>query len=129
LDTEYVDPKYKDYSNYYSLSDHDTRTLVAYCEALSPSFLEDKCFFRNDAYCAGKDTGNRFLDISSKEVTFAAAESVMVLGRKAFVTKVMVYSGSWKRKNYDNPLSEVKRSFAPSPVYTARRRSSGCIII
>jgi hypothetical protein len=72
--------------------------LVAYCEALSPSFLKDKCFFRNDAYCAGKDTGNRFLDISSKEVTFAAAESVMVLGRKAFVTKVMVYSGSWKRK-------------------------------
>ncbi len=115
-----------DYKNYY-LSDHETRTLVGLCETFSPSFLEDKCFFRSPELCQGKS--NRFLELSSNEVTFAAAQTVVVFGREAIVAEVMVYTDSWRERNYDDALYEVKRSLRPpSPRYT-RRRSSSCIII
>ena len=115
------------YTNYY-LSDYETRTLVGLCEAFSISLLEDKCFFRSPELCQGKN--NRFLELSSKEVTFAAVQSVVVLGREAFVAKVMVFTDEWETKFYDNALYEVKRSLRPpSPAYTRRRRSSSCIII
>ena len=117
-----------DYNRYYNLSEAETRNLVAYCEILSPSVLENKCFF-----CDNDFDSNRFLELSSKEVTFAAVQSIVVLGKEATVAKIMVYPQSWKRRNYDDALYEVKRSLRPpSPVvttYTSRRRSSSCIII
>ena len=88
---EYVNDKYKDYDNYF-LSDHETRTLIGLCEQFSPSFLEGKCFFRSPELCEGKP--NRFLELSSKEVTFAAVQTVVVLGREATVAKIMVYTDS-----------------------------------
>ena len=124
--TEDVDKKYMDYTNYH-LSDGETRKLVGLCELFSMSLLEDKCFFRAPELCG--DWNNRFLELSSKEVTFAAVRSVVVLGREAIVAKVMVFKDEWETKFYDNALYAVKRSLRPpSPTYT-RRRSSSCIII
>jgi hypothetical protein len=115
------------YNNYH-LSDHETRTLISFCETFSISFLEGKCFFRSPELCQGKN--NRFLELSSKEMTFAAARSVVVLGREDFVAKIMVYTDAWRRKYYDDALYAVKRSLRPpSPTYTTRRRSSSCSII
>ena len=89
------------YTNYH-LSDGETRELVGLCELFPMSLLENKCFFRAPELCG--DWNNRFLELSSKEVTFAAVRSVVVLGREVFVGKVMVFTDAWETKFYDNAL-------------------------
>ena len=109
--TEDVDEKYMNYTNCH-LGDGETRELVGLCELFPMSLLEDKCFFRAPELCG--DSNNRFLELSSKEVTFAAVRSVVVLGREVFVGKVMVFTDAWETKFYDNALVRgEKKSESP----------------
>ncbi|CAC5417347.1 unnamed protein product [Mytilus coruscus] len=104
-DTDFNIERLSDYKNYYMLTEDEIVTLVLLCGYLSPDKMVGKCIFNSEELC--QDVGNRFFTLNSSEVSFAAAENVFVGAAEVTVKKIMVYSMSWMRKNYINPISKM----------------------
>ena len=104
------------YQNYRNLDNTKTRFLVDFCKLLSPDILEGKCIFQTD------DLGghsNKFIELSLAKTTMALTTSVVMAGRNVQVGKVMLYTRSWRRDNYDEPMAELARA----------RNNSSCILL
>ena len=73
------------------------------------------------------------------KTTMVAAAGIMMGGRNVRVAKIMLYSPSWRRNNFDEPLAAMTRRLAarqasrqaPRPAITSgrRERSEGCVIL
>lgn len=104
-DTDFNIERLSDYKNYYMLTEDEKTILFLLCGYLSPEKMVGKCIFNSEELC--QDVGNRFFTLNSSEISFAAAENVFVGAVEVTVKKIMVYSMSWMRRNYINPISNV----------------------
>ena len=116
LDENDMPMELTNYENYRNLDNAKTRSLIDFCELLSPDNLEGRCIFQTDDL---DGASNREMELSMAQSTMdLTTSSITIAGRNAQITTVMLYTRSWRRNNYDEPMAELARA----------RNNSSCIL-
>ena len=115
----------RNYGNYASLTDDDTRTLLAIVVLLSPDELMDKVFFQSDELCGMYD--NKFFEVKQVSHVLAITGNVVIGGERKRVNKIMTFRKSWLRENYLEPLQQLRYLVAPAD--EKKKDKSSCSIL
>ena len=122
--------QYRDYQNYWRMTEVDKRKIVELCEILSPSRLKNEIIFEEPDLCGS--FSNQFYKLSSTRLAVAAVENICIAGISSKVLQIMVYTNSWIQTFYYEALSGLKAELTPAVSYSSssrRRSSSPCVII
>ena len=118
--------KLTDYGKYYLLNRDEKKELLVLCALLNPEILEDKVFFNVES---GYDSGNEFFEIEKVQTTVAVTSGIMIGNKSMQVRKIMFYKRSWLRKNFSEPLLELKNQFVQSTAIDSSSTSQESNII
>ena len=100
--------KYRNYSNYYSLSYSEKKELVVLCALLQPSlFMENHLFICDDEGRILTDYSNDFFEITETNVGLHVSEEIVIAGKRVRALKIMIFKPRWLINNYRDPLRAV----------------------
>ena len=105
--------RFRDYDNYYRLSEEEKAQLMILCLALSPDKLLGSIFFPADESDLD-GYGNDFYEINAVSTKLVVTESILIGGQQKKVTKIMMCKRSWLEKNYLNPLRSLTSNLGQS---------------
>jgi hypothetical protein len=103
---------FTDYGNWECLSFDEQNRLVDLCEKWHPDRLEG-VFVHDERLCG--DSDNEFLTISQMKHHIVASESVIIAGRTRRVSQIMAYTTRWMRRNYYDPIQQLKARLRAPP--------------
>ncbi|CAF2905950.1 unnamed protein product [Rotaria sp. Silwood2] len=95
------------YRNWRYLDADDVRQLIGICYVFSPDVLNNKVFFHNPGLCG--NSSNKFYEISQVRNQLLAVSSILIAGQSRRVNSIMVYTMSWMKKNYTDPMVRIAR--------------------
>ena len=121
------------YEEYNNLSFDDKNFILMLAEIMKPSLFDEKHVFIYDSdLCGGSQ--NTFYDITYSKVAAAATREFIIAGKLVTTLKIMAYSYSWKKQNYDEPMLEFKERlndihYGKADKYKDKNRSISCLLI
>ena len=126
--------RFRDYKNYYNLSQQEKAQLLALCLALSPDKLIGSIFFAVDDDSDFGGLTNHFFQVSAVSTKLIVAESLLIGGQQKKVRKIMKFKKSWVESYYLNPLRSISQGGQRSqqralPAPRQRRNDSSCSIL
>ena len=102
-----IDQKYRDYKNYWRITEADKQKIIELCEILSPAKLKNKIIFEEPDLCGS--FSNQFYKLSSTRLAVAAVENICIAGISSKVVSIMVYRNSWIQFYYYSALSGLRQ--------------------
>lgn len=118
--------RYRNYANWYNMSDEEDRLIFLLGLTLSPKELEDKVFFNSPALCP--ESSNQFYKIGQVQNRLLISSSIVIGGQTRRVNNIMAYKAVWMQKNYYQPMSRLINRFSPDSQRQAKSQSRSCVI-
>ena len=113
--------RYKNYSNWASLSDEEDQLVFLLSITLKPDLLIGKVLFQSDAL--SRDMQGRFYEIGQVSHQLVVAPSLVIAGRTCQVHRILAFKQSWLKEHYIDPINRL------APRFSSRRRSHrSCVI-
>ena len=95
-------------TGYNDLDDEEVNKLLSVCRLVSPDKLNGQCIFEKDSLPG--DSSNKMYELSAASSSMMVADTIVVSRKHVKVNKIMEYLGSWRRKNYDQPMATLRAS-------------------
>jgi hypothetical protein len=98
-----------DYKNCQSWTktNQEKQKILRVARGFTPSILENKIFFKVTSL--GDNSGYKFFEINSSEITVAASDEVFIGGLSKKIHKIMLYKSSWLQTNYYDAIRDLER--------------------
>lgn len=113
--------RYKNYSNWASLSDEEDLIVFLLSLTLKPDLLLGKVFFQSDAL--SRDMMGRFYEIGQVSHQMVVAPSLVIAGRTCQVHRILAFKQAWLRTYYIDPINRL------TPRFRSRQNSTrSCVI-
>lgn len=101
--------RYRNYSNWASLSDEEDLMVFLLSLTLKPDLLIGKVFFQSDAL--SRDMSGRFYEIGEISHQMVVAPSLVIAGRTCRVHRILAFKQTWLKTNYIDPINRLTSRF------------------
>ena len=105
LNTDKLD-RYTNYQEYYNIPDEEIGAILILAILFNPKIMVESKVFILDPI---GDYGNAFLEITNEQFGIHANEEIIIGGVSVKVRKLMLFSESWLKRNYFEPLTEIDK--------------------
>ncbi|CAF1532467.1 unnamed protein product [Didymodactylos carnosus] len=98
--------RYRNYNEYYRLTEEEKLLVVVLCGTLSPDVFIDKCWFESDALCG--TSSNKFYNLKHFRADIIAVESIVIAGSRVQVKQIMTFK---QVRNYIEPMKRLIQQY------------------
>ena len=105
LRTDKLD-KYTNFKEYYKIPDEEINAIVILAILFNPKIMIESGVFLLDN---DLNSGNTFLEITNEQMGIRANEEIIIGGVSVKVLKLMVFTESWLKRNYFEPLNDIDK--------------------
>ena len=105
LSTDKLD-RYTNYGEYYNIPDEEIGAIIILAILFNPKIMVESKIFILDPI---GESGNTFLEITNEQFGIHANDEIIIGGVSVRVRKLMLFTESWLKRNYFEPLTELDK--------------------